>query len=167
MENIMSDRHFSIRAADCMSYYVIGDIIHVRLTGAQTNGMYSAVEVVSQPGGGPSFLHTHEPQETFYVLEGDFEVYGRDASGEKYAIRTGVGDTVQVPANVPHGFKNVGEGIGRMLLIYEPADAMLRFFAEVGLPVPDVGVAGVHDLRSSDEILAILRKYMTLVEMPG
>lgn len=163
----MADRHFSIRAADCTTYNVIGDIICVRLTGAQTNGAYSAVEVISQPGGGPSFLHTHEPQETFYVLEGVFDVYGQAEHGEKYAIRAGVGDTVQVPANVPHGFKNVGEGVGRMLLIYEPADPMLQFFAEIGIPVSGTRAQHVHDARSSDEILAILRKYMTLVEMPG
>lgn len=163
----MSDRHFSIQPADCPAYYVIGDIIHVRLTGAETNDTYSVVEVVSQPGGGPSFLHTHEPQETFHVLEGTFEVYGQDEQGEKYAIRANVGDTVQVPANVPHGFKNVGEGVGRMMLIYEPAAPMLRFFEEVGIPVygPDPG--DVCDLRSNEVILGILRKHMTLVEMPG
>lgn len=160
-------RHFSIRAADCPSYYVIGDIIRVRITGAETHGAYSAVEVISQPGGGPWFLHTHEPQETFHVLEGVFEVYGQDENGEKYAIRADVGDTVQVPANVPHGFRNVGESVGRMLLIYEPADPMLRFFAEVGLPVPAEGTASITDSRTPDEILAILRRHMTLVEMPG
>lgn len=164
----MPDRHFSIQAVECPALYVIGDIIRVRLTGAQTGGAYSAVEVVSQPGGGPSFLHTHEPQETFHVLEGTFEVYGQDAQGEKYAIRADVGDTVQVPANVPHGFKNVGDGVGRMLLIYEPADPMLRFFNEVGIPVPvDGDPADVCDLRSADQILTILRRHMTLVEMPG
>ncbi len=164
----MPGRHYSMQAGDCTAYYVIGDIIHIRVTGAQTSGAYSAVEVVSQPGGGPSFLHTHEPQETFIVLEGVFELYGQDEQGDKYAIRAAVGDTVQVPANVPHGFKNVGESIGRMLLIYEPADPMLRFFAEVGLPVvPGVSPNDVQDSRSGDEILAILRKYMTLVELPG
>lgn len=162
-----SDRHYSIRADEGTTYYVIGDIIHFRLTGAQTNGAYSAVEVISQPGGGPSFLHTHEPQETFHVLEGVFEVYGQDEQGEKYAIRADVGDTIQVSANVPHGFRNVGDGVGRMLLIYEPADPMLRFFAEVGIPVSGTDALDVQDSRSPDEILAVLRKYMTLVEMPG
>jgi hypothetical protein len=54
-----------------------------------------------------------------------------------------------------------------MLLIYEPADPMLRFFTEVGIPVSGVGAADVRDTRSTDEILGILKKYMTLVEMPG
>jgi quercetin dioxygenase-like cupin family protein len=146
---------------------VIGDIIHIRITGAETGGVYSAVEVVCQPGGGPSFLHTHEPQETFHVLEGIFEVYGQDERAEKYAVRVEAGDTVQVPANAPHGFRNVGDGLGRMLLIYHPADPMLRFFAEVGLPVPAEGAPARADSRTPDDILAILRRHMTLVELPG
>jgi quercetin dioxygenase-like cupin family protein len=165
---MMADKYFSIKAADGASYFVIGDVITVKLTGEETNGAYLAVEVVSQPGGGPWFLHTHEPQETFYVLEGVFEVYGQGENGEKYAIRAAVGDTVQVPANVPHGFKNVGDSIGRMLLIYEPADAMLRFFQEVGIPMPDrTTVPDMSELPSPEAILTILRKYMTLVETPA
>jgi quercetin dioxygenase-like cupin family protein len=164
----MADKHFSIQAADGASYFVIGDIITVKVTGAETNGAYLAVEVVCQPGGGPWFLLTHEPQETFYVLDGVFEVYGQDDNGAKYAVRASVGDTVQVPANVPHGFKNVGESIGRMLLIYEPADAMLRFFQEIGIPMPDRTTApDMSVLPPPDQILPILLKYMTLVEVPG
>jgi quercetin dioxygenase-like cupin family protein len=168
LEITMADKHFSIKAADGASYFVIGDIITVKITGEETGGAYLAVEVVSQPGGGPYFLHTHEPQETFYVLEGVFEVYGQDASGEKYAIRADAGDTVQVPGGVPHGFKNAGDTPGRMLLIYEPAAAMLQFFQEIGVPMPDRTTApDMSVLPPPDEILTILRKYMTLVEVPG
>ncbi len=143
-----------------------GDSITVRVTGSETNGESLVVEALSQPGGGPWFLHAHQPQETFYVLEGTFEVYGQDEHGEKYAIRAAVGDTVQVPANVPHGFKNVGDAPGRMLLIYEPAAPMLRFFQEIGIPLANADRGAVSDSRSGDEILAILRRHMTLVEVP-
>jgi quercetin dioxygenase-like cupin family protein len=164
----MTDKHFSIEAADGPSYFVIGDIITVKITGEETDGAYLIVEVASQPGGGPWFLHTHEPQETFYVLDGVFEVYGQDQDGKKYAIRTEMGDTVQVPGNVPHGFKNVGDEVGRMLLIYEPADPMLKFFQEIGIAMPDrTTVPDMTGLPATEEILTILRKHMTLVEVPG
>lgn len=164
----MMDHHFSLKSNDGASYFVIGDIITVKLTGAETNGAYLAVEAVSQPGGGPWFLHTHEPQETFYVLEGVFEVYGQDENGDKYAIRATVGDTIQVAGNVPHGFKNAGDGVGRMLLIYEPADTMLKFFQEIGIPMPDrTNAPDMSALPPVETILTILRKYMTLVEVPG
>jgi quercetin dioxygenase-like cupin family protein len=164
----MADKHFTINAAEGPSFFVIGDVITVKVTGEETGGAYLAVEVVCQPGGGPWFLHTHEPQETFYVLDGVFEIYGQDEDSSKYAIRAGVGDTVQVPANVPHGFKNVGDGVGRMLLIYEPADPMLRFFQEIGIPMPDrTTTPDTSQLPSTEEILTILRKHITLVEVPS
>jgi len=144
---------------------VIGDIITFKVTGDETNGAYFAVEVVSQPGGGPWFLHTHEPQETFYVLDGVFEIYGQDEHGAKYAIRAMVGDVVQVPANVPHGFKNVGDGVGRMLRLYEPAEPMRRFFQEVGIPMPD-RTTTPDKMPEPETLLPILKKYMTLVESP-
>ena len=68
-----TQRHFSIQAADGPTYYVIGDIITIKLTAQETDSAYFVAEVVSQPGGGPAFLHTHEPQETFHVVEGVFD----------------------------------------------------------------------------------------------
>jgi quercetin dioxygenase-like cupin family protein len=159
-------KHVNVPAAGGVSYFVIGDIITVKLTGDDTNNKYFMVEVTCQPGGGPSFLHTHEPQETFFVLEGVFEIYGQDENGEKYAIRAEVGDTVQVPANVPHGFKNVGQGIGRMTLTYEPAEPMHNFFREIGIHMADRTVIPANE-RDPASIMGILKKYMSLIEMPG
>ena len=95
------------------------------------------MEITSQPGGGPSFLHTHPPQETFYILESVFEIYGQNEQG-KYAIRAPVGSVVHVPANDPHGFKNIGNSPGRMLVVYEPPDIMLEFFDDIGILVKDI-----------------------------
>ena len=161
-------RHFTARANDGLSYYVIGDIVTVKLTAQETGGAYLIVEVVSQPGGGPAFLHSHEPQETFFVLEGVFEVYGRDEHGEKYAIRAEVGDTIHVPGNTPHGFKNVGDQPGRMILTYEPADKMLDFFREIGIPMSDrATLPNLEGGLDKDRVMTILQKYLVLVEMPG
>lgn len=161
-------RHLTVQAADKTSYFVIGDVITVKLTPEDTKGAYFIVEVTSQPGGGPSFLHTHEPQETFYVLEGSFEVYGQDEKGEKYAIRAEGGDIVHVPGKVPHGFKNVGNSVGRMLLTYEPAEPMYNFFREIGVPMKDRHtLPDPSQHRDQDTIMAILKKYMTVIEMPS
>lgn len=164
----MSNQHYTIRADDGKAYFVIGDIITVKVTAQETDGAYFIVEVESQPGGGPSFLHTHEPQETFYVLDGVFEIYGQDESGQKYALRANVGDTIQVPGHTPHGFKNVGDKPGRMMLIYEPAEPMLNFFQEIGIPMPDRhSPPDASALPDTEQILAICRKYMTLIEQPA
>jgi quercetin dioxygenase-like cupin family protein len=161
-------KHVTVQGVDGPSYFVIGDIITFKLTGADTNNGYFIVEVVSEPGGGPSFLHTHPPEETFYVLEGVFEVYGQDENGQKYAIRAEVGDVVHVPGNVPHGFKNVGDGPGRMILTYHPADIMHNFFREVGVPMTDRHtLPSPESLPDPATLMPILEKYMSILETPG
>ena len=162
-----SDRHVTVREPEGENYFVIGDVITIKLTGSETENAYFIAEVVSQPGGGPWFLHTHEPQETFFVVEGSFEVYGQDANGQKYAIRAEVGDTVHVPGNAPHGFKNVGDKPGRMVLTYEPAHVMLNFFREIGVPMKDRNSLPPESEHLSNEaIMEILLKYMTVIEQP-
>ena len=129
-------KHASVKAGGGRSYLVFTDIITVKVTGAETNGKYLIVEAVSPPGSGPSFSHTHIPQETFQVLEGTYEIYGRNEDG-KYTILASPGMVVHVPGGEPHGFMNVGDTSGRMILTYEPAGPMLEFFKDVGIPLED------------------------------
>jgi mannose-6-phosphate isomerase-like protein (cupin superfamily) len=131
----MSDdtKHTILSAGEGESYLVFSDIIIFKADTADTDGHYFVVEALSPPGSGPSFLHTHPPQETFYVVEGDYEIYGRNKSG-KYAIQAGPGSTILVPGGEAHGFKNVGDTPGRMILTYEPAGPMQAFFRDIGIP---------------------------------
>ena len=52
-------------------------------------------------GGGPA-SHRHNFEEMFTVLEGEIELTFR---GEKKVAKAG--GAVNIPANAPHGFKNV------------------------------------------------------------
>ena len=80
------------------------------------------------PGGGPP-THRHDFEEMFTVLDGEIEITFRGAAS---VARTG--DTVNVPANAPHAFRNVGDRPARLLCMCTPA-GQERFFAEVGDPV--------------------------------
>ena len=152
-------QHTTLAADEGESYLVFTDIITFKVTPADTDGQYFVVEALSPPGSGPYFLHTHPPQETFYVVEGDYEIYGRNEGG-KYAIRARPGTTVLVPGGEPHGFKNVGDTPGRMILTYEPAEPMVEFFRDIGIPVKDRDnppvPAGPPDM---DQIMAILARH--------
>jgi len=79
-------RHYSLGPDEGKALFVLGDIVTFKLSAAETNSAYSLIEIISVPGGGPASLHTHSPQETFWILEGDYEIYGRDENGKKYAI---------------------------------------------------------------------------------
>jgi len=80
------------------------------------------------PDGGPP-PHRHDFEETFIVLEGEIEATFR---GNKSVAQAG--DTVNIPSNAPHQFRNVSSRPTRLLCICSPA-GQEKFFLEVGVPV--------------------------------
>ena len=71
----------------------------------------------------------HDFEETFIILEGQIATTFR---GEHSVVRTG--ETVNIPANAPHQFRNSSANPVRMLCICSPA-GQENFFREVGIPV--------------------------------
>jgi mannose-6-phosphate isomerase-like protein (cupin superfamily) len=146
--------------------FVLGDVVTFKITAADSEDAYFVTEIVSVPGGGPAFLHTHVPQETFWIIEGEYEVYGQDANGDKYAIPAPVGSMVHVPGNVPHGFRNVGVTNGKLLAIYAPVVHQPEFFAEIGVPmVSSLDPPPFDRMPAKERILEVLAKHeMRLLE---
>jgi hypothetical protein len=66
-------KHYSLGPSEGKALFVLGDVITLKLSAAETNSAYSLVEVTSVPGGGPAFLHTQSPQ-------GDREALGMTSS---------------------------------------------------------------------------------------
>jgi quercetin dioxygenase-like cupin family protein len=119
-----------VPAGGGQAYNVIGELLTIKVTSAETGGHFAVLELSSPPQGGPP-LHTHPSAETFTIQEGTFEFSGmRD--GRVYAIRANPGDTVFIPAAAPHTYKVVGDAPGKALLILAPGDEMLAFFTEAG-----------------------------------
>ena len=146
--------------------FVLGDVVTFKVTGDVSENEYFLTEIASPPDGGPAFLHTHVPMETFWILEGDYEVYGQDEDGEKYTIEAAVGSTVHVPGNVPHGFKCVSASPGRLLALYAPVVHQPDFFEEIGVPMPSSQAPPPYDqMPTNERILEVLAKHeMTLLE---
>jgi mannose-6-phosphate isomerase-like protein (cupin superfamily) len=146
--------------------FVLGDVVTFKIMGEDADHAYFLTEIRSLPGGGPAFLHTHVPQETFWILEGEYEVYGQDDDGQKYAIEATVGSTVHVPGNVPHGFKNVGETNGKLLALYAPVVHQTEFFREIGVAMESsLAEMPFDQFPSNDRILEVLAKHeMRLLE---
>lgn len=107
---------------------VVGDTYTVLLSGEDTGGRYTLIDMFVPPGGGPP-PHRHDFEEMFSVLEGEIEVTFR---GEKSTLRAG--ETINIPANAPHVFTNAAEQPARMLCMCSPA-GQERFFAEIGAAV--------------------------------
>jgi quercetin dioxygenase-like cupin family protein len=107
---------------------LVGDTYTILLTGEDTAGRFTLVDMHVPPGGGPP-PHRHDFEETFIVLDGQVELTFR---GERAVAEAG--ETVNVPANAPHAFTNASGRPARLLCICSPA-GQEAFFLAVGDPV--------------------------------
>lgn len=107
---------------------IVGDTYTILLNGDDTAGRYCLIDMLVPPGGGPA-PHRHDFEEMFTVLQGEVMVTFR---GESSVARTG--ETVNIPANAPHWFRNVSEQPARLLCMCSPA-GQEEFFIAIGQPV--------------------------------
>ncbi len=107
---------------------LVGDTYTILLSGEDTAGRYTLIDMHVPPGGGPP-PHRHDFEEMFTVLEGEVELTFR---GEHLVARAG--ETVNVPANAPHAFTNASGQPVRLLCMCSPS-GQEEFFLEVGVPV--------------------------------
>lgn len=107
---------------------LVGDTYTILVSGADTDGAYTLIDMHVPPGGGPP-PHRHDFEELFSILEGEVEMTFR---GEKRRLRAG--ESVNVPSNAPHGFHNVSDHPARLLCMCTPA-GQDEFFTLVGQPV--------------------------------
>jgi quercetin dioxygenase-like cupin family protein len=115
-------------SADAPHVGVVGDTYTILVSGRDTAGRYSAIDMLVPPGGGPP-PHRHDFEEMFTVLEGAVEFTFR---GEKLVATQG--NTISVPANAPHFFRNATTVPARLLCVCSPA-GQEEFFMEIGTVV--------------------------------
>ncbi|WP_344764983.1 XRE family transcriptional regulator [Actimicrobium antarcticum] len=93
-----------------------GGIALERLVLPKRGGLLQANIHIVSPGEGSDGLIEHSGEEVGYVLEGTLEL----TLGEvRYDI--GPGDAFSFPSNVPHGYRNTGSDIARVLWVNSPA----------------------------------------------
>ncbi len=126
------NRHLVIASADdttTVHLSLVGNTYTVLVSGEDTAGRYSLIDMFVPPGGGPP-PHRHDFEESFTVLEGEIEATFR---GEKVSLRAG--QVIQIPANAPHQFRNNSAQPARLLCICSPA-GQEGMFRELGVEVP-------------------------------
>jgi quercetin dioxygenase-like cupin family protein len=111
----------------------------------QTGGAYAVLEQDIPAGHGPPLhVHRHET-EIFYVLDGQFELtLGTDK------LTAGAGAMVVAPRDIPHTFRNVGPGPGKLLLTVIPG-RFANYFLEVDA-VADHDTAAVKALCAKYDV---------------
>ena len=145
------------------SLWVLGELLTYKIPSQHTGGAYSLFEVTTQPGGGPPPHVNHREDESFYVLEGQFEFSNGDES-----LRVGAGSLLYVPKGILHTHKNVGEGMGRMLVSQTPGGLYERFFEEVGKPAEggDGGSLVIEDHQDLERLAEIAAEYGIEIPLP-
>ncbi len=145
------------------SLRVFGELVTCKVTSDQTGGAYSLFEVTTQPGEGPPPHVHHREDESFYVLEGEYEFF----SG-KGIIRAGVGSLLCVPRGALHAHKNVGADAGRLLATQTPGGLYERFFEEVGETVDgdDGGSPAFEDRSDARTISEVAAEHGIEIPQP-
>ena len=100
--------------------------LKVLLKGSQTNGSHAIFEDIVEPGIGPGRHIHHHQDETFFFLEGTFDV---EVGGKLYHMKPG--DVAFIPKGTVHAFKNVGDDRGRLRYIFSPALTIEEMFREL------------------------------------
>ena len=102
----------------------------VLISGDKTDNQFAVFEDIVEPGIGPA-RHIHKDQdETFFVIEGTFDV---EVGGK--LIHLAPGNVAFVPRGTIHAFKNVGTTKGRLRYLFTPAgnfEEMVREMFAIG-----------------------------------
>ena len=109
---------------------VLGIALFIRVHGRDTNGTLSVVESHDITGGGPPPHIHHREDETFQILEGEYEWMVGD---KKFFAQKGT--TIFAPRGVPHTYRCVGKTPGRLMCIITPA-GFEEFFEGIGALSP-------------------------------
>jgi mannose-6-phosphate isomerase-like protein (cupin superfamily) len=107
--------------------WFLGNLAIVKLTGEDTGGGFSLVEMVARRGDMPPLHVHHVDDETFMVLEGEVSLHTPGAS-----VTAGPGGIVYAPRGVPHVYR-VESGMARWRVFSSPP-AFPEFLLETSVP---------------------------------
>ena len=130
-----------------------GMTLKILLSSSDTNGLQAVFEDIVEPGLGPGRHIHHKQDETFLFLEGTFDV---EIDGQLHKMSAG--DTAFIPRGTIHGWKNAGEGIGRLRYIFSPAlniEEMFRAISsanELGGMTNELMQKLVHDYPEQETV---------------
>lgn len=105
---------------------ILGIPMVIRIHGRDTGGVVSVVESHDLPGGGPPpHIHSRE-DETFQVIEGEYEF---TVDGKSFVAKKGT--TIFAPRGLAHTYRFLGQAPGRLICVITPA-GFEEFFEAIG-----------------------------------
>jgi mannose-6-phosphate isomerase-like protein (cupin superfamily) len=92
-----------------------GAQISILISAEESGGRMSMIETISPPRSGPTY-HSHANEdETFYVVEGEADIWLGDR-----VYHCKAGDHLYGPIGVFHTYRNAGAGNLKLVIVYSP-----------------------------------------------
>lgn len=132
------------------TYHLLGNLLKFHAFPSETGDRCAIVEIKTVPGAGAPPNHHVGEDESFFVLEGQFEFM---IDGQTLAA--GSGDFVKIPDGAVHAFTCAGDAPGRLLCINAPGLMHDIFFTQAGDVMPD-GTTDVPEPDGPPDIPAIM-----------
>ena len=136
------------------SVNILGIPMFIRVQGRDTNGIVSVVESQDVPGSGPPPHIHHREDETFQILEGDYEF---TVGGKTFLAKPGT--TLFAPRGVAHGYRYAGKTPGRLMCVITPS-GFEGFFEEIGVLTP-------QQQMDIPRVMEIAKKFELEFLLPG
>ncbi len=122
------------------SFTVFGEAVEVLVNGSMTGGASAVILLTNAPGGGPPPHKHREEDETFVVLEGDFEIL---VEGQWHPIVKG--EPIFAPRGFVHTFRNSGSTTGKLCVFVAPA-GFEDYLEELGPYLPPTDMPKILEI---------------------
>jgi quercetin dioxygenase-like cupin family protein len=133
----MSDANEVTRSAQQLSpgegraLWFVTDLYLTKMAGEDTGGAFTLFEVTAAPQSGPPPHIHYREDETYYILEGEFEFLDNERT-----FVAGAGSLVYLPKGRLHMHRNAGDTLAKALVLLVPA-GVEKFIEEAGKPATD------------------------------
>lgn len=150
-----------LSAGEGRSLWLTTDLHTFKVVGEETNGAFALSELTAQPEFGPPPHIHHREDESYYVLEGQFEFLDGDRT-----FTVGTGSFVYLPKGRLHMHRATGGASARALVLVTPA-GVEKFVEEAGEPAIDKSsLPAPPELPELERIVAIAQNYGIEVPPP-
>ncbi|WKA56925.1 cupin domain-containing protein [Planococcus shenhongbingii] len=147
------NKAFALAQAEGKIFWFLGTLLEVKITGEETNGVFSLLEEIDPPNfSTPLHIH-HNEDEFFYILEGKatFKI------GDK-TIAAKSGTFLFAPRDIAHMYTIEGPAPARILSILMPA-GLENFFIETSIPATEYKLPPADVDADMDKLFAAAAKY--------
>ncbi len=133
-----AQEHGAARSAQHLSpgegraWWFLTDLYLIRAVSEDTDGVFTLSEVTAAPQSPPAPHIHHREDETYYILEGEFEFLDQDRT-----FTAGAGSLVYLPKHRLHSHRNPGDVPAKAVVLHTPAGNIEKFIEEVGKPATD------------------------------